>query len=327
MTIKVFSDKPPWPGATTNNENRGATISMNKKFFHLHLMLILTLAILIPRSGQAEDKILTMSTTTSTQASGLLNVLLPAFTRASGIRVKVIAKGTGAALRDGRDGNVDILFVHAKGRELKFVQEGFGSKRYPVMHNDFVLLGPRNDPAAVRGLTRGAAALRMIASKRALFVSRGDDSGTHTKEQALWRASGVPLTTTTRTIIKKGKSKSVTAISPANSAAWYLSIGQGMGKALTYSDERQAYLLSDRGTYLKYRYGKQPPLELEVLVEGDPEMQNPYGVIPVNPKKFPQVHYKSALTFVHWLTGPQGQKLIKDYRLEGKQLFYPDVIK
>jgi len=153
----------------------------------------------------AADKVLKMSTTTSTQASGLLDILLPELEKDTGIKVKVIAKGTGAAIRDGQDGNVDVIFVHAKGREEKFVQEGFGTKRYAVMHNDFVILGPAQDPAGIKGMDNAAQALKKIAGAKATFVSRGDDSGTHTKEQALWQASGVHLEETTSTIVKEGK--------------------------------------------------------------------------------------------------------------------------
>lgn len=287
----------------------------------------LTISLILTANSWGGDRILTMSTTTSTQSSGLLDILLPEFKKDTGIGVKVIAKGTGAAIRDGMDGNVDVIFVHAKGREEKFVQDGFGTKRFPVMHNDFVLIGPGEDPAGIRGETSAADALRKIAEKKATFISRGDDSGTHTKEQALWADSGIKLAERTRTIVKKAKMKKITAQWPADSSSWYLSIGQGMGKALTYADEKQAYTLSDRGTYIKYRYGKTPPVELEVLVEGDKKLANPYGIIPINPKKYPEVKYEMAMQLVQWITGPRGQKLIGAYRLEGKQLFYPDVIR
>ena len=274
----------------------------------------------------AEEKVLKMSTTTSTQSSGLLDILLPQFEKESGIKVKVIAKGTGAAIRDGQDGNVDIIFVHAKGREIAFVQDGFGTQRYPVMHNDFVLVGPEEDPAGVKGTTDVATALNGIAKAKAVFISRGDDSGTHTKEQALWAVSGLDLEEQSQTIVKKGQKKKIRSTRPAGSESWYLSVGQGMGKVLTYADEKRAYTLSDRGTYIKYKYGKTPALELDVLGEGDEQLANPYGIIPVNPKQYPHVQYEMAMQFVEWIRGAQGQKLIGEYRLEGKQLFYPDVI-
>lgn len=273
----------------------------------------------------AGDKVLKMSTTTSTQASGLLDVLLPALEKDTGITVKVIAKGTGAAIRDGADGNVDVIFVHAKGREEKFVADGLGTKRYAVMHNDFVILGPDSDPAGIKGMQDAGAALKKIAEAKTPFISRGDDSGTHTKEQALWEASGVTLESTTGTIVKKGAEKKVTYSRPAG-GEWYLSVGQGMGKALTMADEKGAYILADRGTYIKYKFGRDVPINLNVLSEGDPALANPYGVIPINPKKHPHVQFELADAFAKWLTSKKGQELIGGYRLLGKQLFYPDAM-
>jgi tungstate transport system substrate-binding protein len=272
----------------------------------------------------AGDKVLKMSTTTSTQSSGLLDKLLPEFEKDEGIKVKVIAKGTGAAIRDGIDGNVDIIFVHAKGREMKFVEDGYGTKRYPVMHNDFVILGPASDPAKIKGMKDAAAALKKIAEAKKQFISRGDDSGTHTKEQNLWKSTGLTLVEETQTIVKKGKEKKVTSNKPADSDDWYKAIGQGMGKTITFADEKQAYVLADRGTYIKYKFGKTPAIDLEVLCEGDELLANPYGIIPVNPAKHKHVQHDLAQKFTDWITSTRGQKLIDDYRLEGKQLFYPD---
>lgn len=272
----------------------------------------------------ASDKILKMSTTTSTQSSGLLDQLLPQFEKDTGIKIKVIAKGTGAAIRDGQDGNVDIIFVHAKGREDKFVADGFGTKRYAVMHNDFVVIGSATDPAAIKGMSDAGKALNKIATAKATFISRGDDSGTHTKEQFLWQQSGVTLAKQTQTIVKKSKKKEITFKVPADSTAWYMSIGQGMGKTITFAEEKQAYTMTDRGTYIKYKYGKTPAVELDVLCEGGADLANPYGIIPVNPKTHPHVQYDMAMRFVDWIISDKGQKLIGDYRLEGKQLFYPD---
>ena len=272
----------------------------------------------------ATDKVLKMSTTTSTQSSGLLDLLLPEFKKDTGISVKVIAKGTGAAIRDGQDGNVDVIFVHAKGRENKFVADGFGTKRYAVMHNDFVILGPDADPAGIKGMSDAGLALGKIAGVKATFVSRGDDSGTHTKEQFLWKASGIMLAEQTQTIVKKGKKKEITYNVPGDSKEWYMSIGQGMGKIITFAEEKQGYTMSDRGTYIKYKYGKTPAVELDVLCEGGADLANPYGIIPVNPAKYPHVQYDMTMQFVDWLISAKGQKLIGDYKLEGKQLFYPD---
>lgn len=292
------------------------------------LLLCLSVVLLcftLPDRAISGDKVLKMSTTTSTQASGLLDVLLPEFTKDTGIVVKVIAKGTGAAIRDGIDGNVDIIFVHAKNREEKFVSDGYGTKRYPVMHNDFIILGPNADPAGIRGCSTAAEALRKIAATSALFVSRGDDSGTHTKEQSLWKATGMPLEQGSQTLVEKGIKKLVNYEKPAGN--WYLSIGQGMGKALTFADEKQAYILADRGTYIKYKFGRDVPIALDVLCEGDAALANPYGIIPVNPAKHPHVKIDLAEQFTGWITSARGQKLINDYRVLGKQLFYPDAVK
>ena len=274
----------------------------------------------------ADQPVLTMSTTTSTQASGLLDILLPVFKKDTGISVKVIAKGTGAAIRDGMDGNVDIIFVHAKGREEKFVAEGYGTQRYAVMHNDFIIIGPPSDPAGIKGMTDVTEALKILADRKILFVSRGDDSGTHTKEQQLWKETGLALQTITKTIVKKGKKKEVRFEYPGGLGQWYMSIGQGMGKALTYADEKKAYVMTDRGTYIKYKLGRKEGLELDVLCEGDPRLANPYGIIPVNPAKYPQVNSKQAHAFAEWLVSEKGQTLIANYRLLGKPLFYPDAI-
>jgi tungstate transport system substrate-binding protein len=292
-----------------------------KRFLRVVLMMGLIVMMAAP-TGWAADKVLKMSTTTSTQASGLLDVLLPELKKDTGIEVKVIAKGTGAAIRDGMDGNVDVIFVHAKSREEKFIADGFGTKRYAVMHNDFVILGPAADPASIKGQKSAAKALAGIAGAGQAFVSRGDDSGTHTKEQALWKASGLALETTSQTIVKKGKKRDISFVRPAGD--WYLSIGQGMGKTLTLADEKQAYTLADRGTYIKYKFGRDVPIALEVLCEGDPMLANPYGVIPINPAKHSHVNYELAKEFAEWLVSERGQSAIADYRLLGKQLFYPD---
>jgi tungstate transport system substrate-binding protein len=293
------------------------------------LVLILTVGLMltvVSGGGWCAEKIIKMSTTTSTQASGLLDVLLPELAKDTGIQVKVIAKGTGAAIRDGMDGNVDVIFVHAKAREEQFVGDGFGTQRYAVMHNDFVILGPPGDPAGIKGMKDAAAALKKIAAAQQPFVSRGDDSGTHTKEQDLWKATGLPLENSGMTVVSGGKSKEVKFTHPMGLGQWYLSIGQGMGKALTFADEKRAYTLADRGTYIKYKFGRDVPIDLEVLVEGDPLLANPYGVIPVNPKKHPHVQYDLAQQFADWLVSARGQSVIRGYKLLGQQLFFPDAI-
>jgi len=292
----------------------------------LSVLGALCVSAMVATTGFAADKVLKMSTTTSTQSSGLLDILLPEFQKDSGIKVKVIAKGTGAAIRDGQDGNVDVIFVHAKGREEKFVADGYGTKRYAVMHNDFVILGPNTDPAGIKGSSDAGASLKKIAEAGATFVSRGDDSGTHTKEQYLWKQSGLELVDQSQTIVKKGAKKEISYKRPANAGKWYLSIGQGMGKTITFTEEKQGYTMSDRGTFIKFKYGKTPAVDLEVLCEGGADLANPYGIIPVNPKKYPEVKYDLAVEFAEWLVSARGQKLIGDYRLEGKQLFYPDAL-
>ncbi len=298
---------------------------MRRSFNSIIGVLVIAVACLWTGSLQAGDRILTMSTTTSTQASGLLDVLLPELEKTMGIRVKVIAKGTGAAIRDGIDGNVDVIFVHAKGREEKFIKDGYGTKRYAVMHNDFVIVGPPDDPAGIKDAKSAASALSRIAGSGAVFVSRGDDSGTHTKEQALWKMSQAKLKKTTTTIVKKGKKRKISFVQPNGS--WYRSLGQGMGKILTYTDEKRGYALTDRGTYIKYKHGRTMPIDLVVLAEGDKSLSNPYGVIPINPKKHPHVKNNLAVAFAEWMVGPEAQQVIAGYRLLGKQLFYPDAIK
>lgn len=297
------------------------------KRFDVKVLSAVLILLLIPALSFGADMVLKMSTTTSTQASGLLDVLLPVLEKDTGIKIKVIAKGTGAAIRDGMDGNVDVIFVHAKSREDKFVSEGYGTKRYAVMHNDFVILGPSNDPAGIKGLSDAAAALKKIAAAKATFVSRGDDSGTHTKEQALWRATGLKLANQSMQIVKKGQKRDVSFMAPVGSGQWYRSIGQGMGKALTFADEKRAYVLADRGTYIKYKFGRDVPIELDVLCEGDAMLANPYGVIPISKAKHGHVKQDLADEFAQWLVSPKGQTVISEYRLLGKQLFYPDAIK
>jgi tungstate transport system substrate-binding protein len=290
-------------------------------------LIIALVAVMVGFSQvKAADKVIKMSTTTSTENSGLLDVLLPEFEKDTGIQVKVIAKGTGAAIRDGMDCNVDIIFVHAKAREEKFVAEGYGAYRLGVMHNDFVILGPAADPAGIKGMKSASGALKKIAEAKAGFVSRGDDSGTHTKEQALWKASGIPLETTSTEIVSKGKKKKLTFVYPGGLGEWYFSIGQGMGKTLTFAEEKQAYTLTDRGTYLNYKYGRPQGLDLEILCEGDPLLYNPYGIIPVNPKKCPHVKFDLADQFAKWLVSPKVQAMIAQYKIQGQQAFYPDAV-
>jgi tungstate transport system substrate-binding protein len=247
----------------------------------------------------AEARIL-LATTTSTADSGLLDYLLPIFTAETGIAVDVVAVGTGQALQLGEDGNADVLLVHARAREDEFMAGGHGTRREDVMYNDFVILGPASDPAAIAGTSDAAAALTAIAGSEAPFVSRGDDSGTHSKELSIWKKAG---------------------IEPAGD--WYISAGQGMGAVLTMADEQQAYTLSDRATYLART---QEGLALGVAVEGDTSLFNPYGVITVNPEKNPNIHSDEANAFVDWIISVPVQEQIAAFGVEefGQSLFVPD---
>ena len=285
-------------------------------------ILMVFVLVALPAMGLAQDQVLKMSTTTSTESSGLLEVLLPEFKKDTGIDVKVLAKGTGAAIRDGEDGNVDVIFVHDPAREEKFVADGFGTKRYSVMYNDFLLVGPASDPARAKG-AGAAEAMRKIAGKDAVFVSRGDDSGTHAKEQELWKAAGLPLKEEDTVFKAKDKEATFKAVRPEQMKG-YMSIGQGMGKTLTFAEEKQGYTVTDRGTYVQYKYGRPEGLQLEAISEGDKTLFNPYGVIPVNPAKHPHVRFDLADTFAQWLVSERGQKVIGDYKLLDKQLFFPD---
>lgn len=242
------------------------------------------------------SKTLRLATTTSTENSGLLQHLLPYFERETGYRVHVIAVGTGKALRMGRDGDVDVVLVHAPAAEQKFVEEGAGVKRIDVMYNDFVIVGPAEDPASVGSSTSGIDALGKIAKNQAIFISRGDDSGTNKKELSLWKDA---------------------SIKPQGD--WYREAGQGMGKVLQMAGELSAYTLTDRGTWLAYQ-GKSP---LKIAYQGDPALFNPYGIIAVNPSRYPDINNAGAQALIDWVTSPAGQKLIGSYMVAGSLLFTP----
>ena len=258
-------------------------------------------AVLFGAPVSAQDKSIVVSSTTSTQDSGLFGYILPLFKQKTGIEVKVIAQGTGQALDTGRRGDSDVVFVHAKSAEQKFLAEGLGVKRYPVMYNDFVLIGPKSDPAGVKGMKDVVKALQMIKDKQAPFISRGDRSGTHLAELALWnKNAGID--------IEKEK------------GPWYKSIGQGMGAALNTASASNAYVLADRGTWISFKNRG----DLVVAVEGDKRLFNQYGVILVNPEKHPNVKKDLGQQFIDWLVSPEGQKAIADYKINGEQLFYPN---
>ena len=248
----------------------------------------------------AQDKSIVVASTTSTQDSGLFEYLLPIFTKKTGITVKVVAQGTGQALDTGRRGDADVVFVHAKVQEEKFLAEGQGVKRFPVMYNDFVLIGPKSDPAWIKGMKDVAKAFQTIKDRQAAFISRGDRSGTHSAELKLWKDAGID--------IEKDK------------GAWYKAIGQGMGAALNTAGAGNAYVLSDRGTWIHFKNKG----DLQILVEGDKRMFNQYGVMLVNPAKHPNVKKDLGQQFIDWLVSPEGQKAIANYKINGEQLFYPN---
>ena len=265
---------------------------------------------------------LTLATTTSTENSGLLAHIHPDFEKKTGIRIKVIAKGTGASLQLARDGNADVILVHARQLEDQFVAEGYGVMRHDVMFNDFVVIGPVADPAGVRGAVSGAEAIQRIAAARSTFISRGDGSGTHVKEQELWRRTGMPLEAKTVRIFSKGRAKQIRSVRPRGT--WYLSIGQGMGKTITMATERRAYTLADRGTYYAFTLAEPARTDLAILSQGDKTLYNPYGVIAVNPAKHPHVNFSAAKRYIRWITSADVQETIGKYTLGGKVLFHPN---
>jgi len=244
---------------------------------------------------------LILATTTSTQDSGLLDVLIPMFEKQTGYTVKIVAVGTGQALKMGEEGNADVLLVHAPKSEEEFMANGFGKDRAAVMHNDFVIVGPAADPAGIKGTTDTLAALKKIFESDSTFISRGDDSGTNKKELDLWKKAGLD----------------------PQGQAWYLETGQGMGATLTVASEKGAYTLTDRGTFLS----QQSNLELVIILEGDPPLLNPYHVITVNPDKYPKINYEGAMAFYNFMISPEIQKVISEFGIDkyGEALFFPDV--
>ena len=261
-------------------------------------------AFLLAFNAHAQERFITVSSTTSTEQSGLFKHLLPIFTAKTGIQVRVVAVGTGQALDIGRRGDADVVFVHAKPLEEKFLAEGQGVQRFDVMYNDFVLIGPKSDPAQVAGGRDIVAALQKIKAAQAPFVSRGDKSGTHFAELELWKAAGIDIA---------GKDR----------GPWYRDTGQGMGPALNSAAGMNAYILSDRGTWLSFKNRA----DLVIAVEGDTRLFNQYGVMLVNPAKHPNVKKEMGQAFVDWVISPEGQKAIADYKINGEQLFFPNAKK
>ena len=264
------------------------------------LVVAFAIAALCCGFAVAQDRTITVASTTSTEQSGLFGHLLPRFTEATGIGVKVVAVGTGQALDIGRRGDADVVFVHDRVAEDKFMSEGQGVKRHDVMYNDFIIVGPKADPAHIAGDKDVADALRKIAAARAPFISRGDRSGTHEAELRLWKIAGIDVA--------------------AAKGDWYREIGQGMGPALNMASSSNAYLLSDRGTWLSFRNKG----DLVILTEGDKRLFNQYGVMLVNPEKRPSVKGREGQVFIDWLISPKGQDTIAGYKVGGEQLFFPD---
>jgi tungstate transport system substrate-binding protein len=265
------------------------------------LFLASLLAFSLPLAAtRAEDKFIIVQSTTSTEQSGLFGHILPLFQDKTGIEVRVVAVGTGQAIKNARNGDGDVLLVHSRADEEQFVADGQGVKRFDVMYNDFVVVGPKSDPAGVAGMSDVAAALQKIATAQAPFASRGDDSGTHKAELKLWQAAGVDAR--------------------AASGTWYRETGSGMGPTLNTAAGMNAYALADRGTWLSF----QNRGNLKVLVEGDQRLFNQYGVILVNPAKHPNVKADLGQQFVDWLIGPEGQKAIAAFQIDGQQLFFPN---
>jgi tungstate transport system substrate-binding protein len=267
--------------------------------FMRSLLFIAAIVTSLATQAIAQDKSIVVASTTSTQDSGLFGYLLPIFKEKTGIDVKIVAQGTGQALDTARRGDADVVFVHAKPAEEKFLSEGFGVKRYPVMYNDFVLIGPQDDPAGVKGKDI-VTALQTIKEKSVPFISRGDRSGTNMAEINLWKDAGIDIAK------EKG--------------SWYKEIGQGMGAALNTASALNAYVLSDRGTWLAFKNRD----DLGILVEGDKRLRNQYGVMLVNPAKHASVKKDLGQQFIDWLISTDGQNAIADYKINGKQLFYPD---
>jgi tungstate transport system substrate-binding protein len=264
------------------------------------LIAIIAAGLCVVTPAAAQDKSIVVASTTSTQDSGLFGHILPLFKAKTGIEVRVVSQGTGQALDTGRRGDADVVFVHAKPAEEKFISEGWATKRYPVMYNDFVLIGPRSDPAGIKGSTDIAAALNAIKAKGQPFISRGDKSGTHQAELQLWTLAGIDIN--------------------AAKGPWYKEIGQGMGAALNTAAASNAYVLADRGTWLSFKNRG----DLAIVVEGDKRLFNQYGVMLVSPLKHTHVKKEYGQAFIDWLISPDGQKAITEYRIGGQQLFFPN---
>jgi tungstate transport system substrate-binding protein len=277
---------------------------MSRSFARRHYLKLAVLSLLLlglaPLAPRADDNFIIVQSTTSTQNSGLFEHILPLFTKKTGIEVRVVAVGTGQALKNAENGDGDVVLVHSQPDEEKFVADGWGVKRYPVMYNDFIIVGPAADPAKIAGLKQAPQALKKIAEAKVPFVSRADDSGTHKAELKLWGEAGVDP--------------------KASSGTWYLETGSGMGATLNTAVGKQAYALTDRGTWLAFANKD----DFKVLVEGDDKLFNQYGVILVNPTRHPNVKVKEGQAFIDWLVSSEGQAAIASYKIGGQQLFFPN---
>jgi tungstate transport system substrate-binding protein len=297
------------------------TAVMMKRLLGIFLAISVLSTAVFSAPAPAADNTITLATTTSTENSGLLAQIHADFEKKTGIRVKVVAKGTGASLQLARDGNADLVLVHAREHEDRFVAEGYGVMRRDVMYNDFVLIGPAEDPADVRGVQDPAQALRRITEADCVFISRGDGSGTHIREQSLWKATKVPLDNEKVTVVASGTRKSFETVRPCGN--WYLSVGQGMGKTIMIATEKRAYTLADRGTYYSFALPSPPKTDLTVLCEGDASLYNPYGVIAVAPDRHPHVNFAGVKKYIEWITSLEVQEMIGQYTVQGKVLFHP----
>ena len=265
----------------------------------LCLITILASQVFIPWSANASERFIVVASTTSTENSGLYSFVLPRFSEQTGIEVRVVAVGTGQALHIAQNGDADVLLVHHRPSEDQFISQGYGVTRYDLMYNDYILVGPRDDPASVLSATNVIGAVQRIATNKSLFISRGDDSGTHKKELELWNQSGIDTT-------KVGN-------------GWYQETGRGMGGTLNMASALDAYTLTDRATWLKF--GNKG--RLDILFQSDPPLFNPYGIILVNPQKHPHVKTRDGQTFIDWMLSETGQTLIANYRILGQQAFFP----
>jgi len=287
---------------------------MYKKSIQIIIISIFFFSCNLPLNSSENKNILTLATATSTENSGLLDFINPIFEKETGIKIRVISLGTGAAIRTAMEGNADIILTHAKAREEQFVKDRYGIKRYPVMYNDFVIIGSKEDPAKLKEATSINDALKRIENSKSIFISRGDDSGTHIREQNLWRDTGLELYTENSILMKNSQLSYIRPI-----GEWYYSIGQGMANTILFAFEKQGYAMVDRGTFLAY----QKKVDLEILFEGDRKLFNLYGIVAVNPKKHSHVNIEAANKYIKWIKSEKIQKRISEFKINGKILYKP----